>query len=171
MATLRGFQSNTTISAAFWILKPDSTVDPVSKEQFVEINSIQYMEANAAVILSSITDVQVNNNVLTLTVASTSGIRSGMAVIFTGLTNATFLNGQVITVTSIAPTQIIANFTNANYGPASEPAGATLTDATSRMVWIYYSASNVSTSQTPRQLQGPVAAMFLYDMENLFGAF
>lgn len=35
-------------------------------------------------------------------------------------------------------------------------------------VWLYYSASNVSTSMAPYELKGQVAVAFMADMENLF---
>jgi len=41
-----GFQNNTTIHAAFWLFKPDPTIDPVGREILVEVNGIQYIEAN-----------------------------------------------------------------------------------------------------------------------------
>ena len=44
MAARSGFQSHTTIHAAFWWYKPDP-LDPVGREIMVEVNSIQYIEA------------------------------------------------------------------------------------------------------------------------------
>ena len=46
MAAQTGFQSNTTIHAAFWIYKPDPAVDTVGAEIMVEINGIQQIESN-----------------------------------------------------------------------------------------------------------------------------
>jgi hypothetical protein len=78
---------------------------------------------------ASITSVQVASNVVTLSVVNTFSSQ-GLSVspttgqvgtvYITGLTNATFLNGQVLTVTSISGTQLQANFTHANYGPTAE---------------------------------------------------
>jgi hypothetical protein len=78
---------------------------------------------------ASITSVQVTSNVVTLSVVNTFSTQ-GLAVVpatgqvntvyITGLTNATFLNGQVLTVTSVSGTAITANFTHTNYGPTAE---------------------------------------------------
>lgn len=86
MANLTGFQSNTTISAAFWIYKPDPALDPTGREIFVNVNNVQKIEAT-----------QDHNK-----------------------------------------------------------------------VWLYYAASDVSTSQRPEILEGLVARAFLTDMEAMF---
>jgi hypothetical protein len=168
MATLSGFQSNTTIQAAFWIYKPDPTIDPVSKEEFIEVNSIQRIEANAANVLSTISSTQVTSNVLTATVATTGGMRVNQQVILSGLTNSTLLNGVVVLINKVTPTSFSANFVTANYGSTSEPAGAQVIDTTNRTCYLFYAETSVSTSQAPRKLEGAVAATFIYDMEALF---
>lgn len=168
MATISGFQSNTTIHAAFWIYKPDPTLDPVSKEQFVEVNSIQKIEANAAVVLGSITSTQVTSNVLTVTVSNTGSLRPYQQVILSGLTNSIFLNGQVVTVNQVTPTTFTATFINANYTATAEPVGALVTDTTNRVAYLFYPEAAVSPSQAPLKLEGAVAARFIYDMESLF---
>lgn len=168
MAPITGFQANTTIHAAFWIYKPDPTYDPISKEEFIEVNSIQRVECNGQVTLSTIPSVQVASNLLTVTVAGTSGLRVSQLVIFYGLTNATFLNGQVVYINSVGANTFTANFTHANYAPTAEPAGAQVVDTTNRVAYLYYAETSVSTSQAPRKLEGAVAARFIYDMEALF---
>jgi hypothetical protein len=168
VATISGFQANSTIHAAFWIYKPDPTIDPVSKEQIVEVNSIQKVEANAAVILSSISSTQVASNVLTITVATSAGMRPYQRVILSGLTNSTFLNGQVVTINAVTPTTFTANFPNANYGPTAEPAGALVTDTTNRTAYLFYPEQAVAPSQAPLKLEGAIASRFLYDLETLF---
>jgi len=45
MANQSGFQSNTTIHAAFWWYKPDKALDPVSREILIEINGVQKIES------------------------------------------------------------------------------------------------------------------------------
>jgi hypothetical protein len=168
MAATIGFQANTTIHAAFWIYRPDPTVDPVSKETFVEVNGIQYIEANAAVVLASITSTQVASNIVTVTVSTTGQMRPGQVVILGGLTNSTFLNGQLLAVTSTTSTSFSASFTNSPYVPVAEPAGAQVIDTTHRMCDLYYAETSIATTQQPRKLTGPVAARFLYDVEQLF---
>jgi hypothetical protein len=169
MAATIGFQANTTIHAAFWIYRPDPTVDPVSKETFVEVNGIQYIEANAAVVLASVTVTQITSDILTVTVSTTGQMRPGQVVILSGLTNSTFLNGQLLAITSVTPTSFNAGFTHADYpGPDSEPVGAQVIDTTHRMCDLYYAETSIATTQHPRKLIGPVAARFLYDMEQLF---
>ena len=170
MATVTGFQQNTTIHAAFWIYKPDPAVDPVSKEQFVEVNSLQYIETNAASVVASVSSTQVAPpNVLTCAVDTVANVRAGMPVIFSGLTGSPFLNGEVVTVSGVGPgLQFTAGFATGAYGPTPEPAGALATDAQARTAWLYYADTNVSTSQAPRKLEGVVASRFVYDMEALF---
>jgi len=168
MAYLSGFQANTTIHAAFWIFKPDPTINSVEKEQFIEVNSIQRIEATPEVILGSVTSVQVVGDIVTVTLSSVAGIRQQQAVIFSGLGNATFLNGNVAWVTTVNANtnQITAKFTNPNYGPAAETQGQVF-DASERKVFITYPSSAVSPSQAPTTLTGPPAALFIYDMEVL----
>jgi len=168
MATISGFQANTTIHAAFWIYKPDPTVDPVSKEEFIEVNSLQRIEANAASVLSALTGSSVTSNVLTVNVVTTGQMRTNQQVILSGLTNSTFLNGQVVTITTVTPTSFNAVFINSDYILQAEPAGALVTDTTNRTCYLYYPETGVSTSQAPRKLEGAEAATFIYDMEALF---
>jgi hypothetical protein len=47
MANQSGFQSNTTIHAAFWWYKPDRQLDPTGREIFIEINGVQKIEVSA----------------------------------------------------------------------------------------------------------------------------
>ena len=91
-----------------------------------------------------ITSVQVTSNVVTLAVVntfSTQGLSTTPAtgqvgtIYISGLTNATFLNGQVLTVTSFNGTQIVANFTNANYGPTADTGTATLSIPINGIYW------------------------------------
>jgi hypothetical protein len=86
MANQTGFQSNTTITNAFWIYKPEPATDPTGREVMVAVNSLQYIE--------------------------------------------------------------------------------TTQDHTT--VWLYYAASNVSSSQSPYILTGPSAVAFMASMEGLF---
>src|SRR5271168_1639130 len=105
MALITGFQANTTIHAAFWIYKPDPTQDPVSKETFIEVNSLQYIEANAANVLANITSTQVTNNVVTVnfTVIGSAAFRAYQQVILSSLTTTTALNGQILSILSVTP--------------------------------------------------------------------
>jgi hypothetical protein len=167
MANLNGFQSNTTIHAAFWIYKPDPAIDPVSKEQIVEVNSIQYMEASPAIVYGTISNVQITGNLLTLTLSSTSGIRQGGTLLLSGLTTATFLNRQLLIVSTILNgTQLTAAFTHANYASAADT--GVVSDALTRKAWLYYAQTDVSTSQRALILDGIVASLFIYDLESLF---
>lgn len=168
MATVSGFQLNTTIHAAFWIYRPDPVVDPVSKEQFVEVNSLQYAECNAASILANILTVQVASGVMTLGLDTSANCRAGQPIILSGLTNAAFANGEVLTVAAVGPGYARCATPDPDYPQMSEPAGGLVTDAQSRTAWLYYAATDVSTSQAPRKLDGVVAARFVYDMEALF---
>jgi hypothetical protein len=91
---------------------------------------------------ASITSVQITSNVLTLTAANTFsaqnfGTGQGQLNTFylTGLTNATFLNGQVITATSVSGTTVVANFTHGNYGPTADTGTATMSIPNTGIYW------------------------------------
>lgn len=250
-----GFQLNTTIHAAFWIYKPDFTYDALGKEIMVNVNGLQYVEANQAVVkMQNLTNISISGGVLTVTgvnsflagqeaallnglqnalfldgiivpvstvtpttitatmpaiVASVSNVMVvsnvltvtannnfvvGMTVTFSGLVNATFLNGQTVTITSVSHNfsdpSGFASFT-ANFGIADYAAGgcgmgndigfATLntngysnadsgsvSDPKSRSVWLYYDLTNVTTSERAYILHGVAAQKFIIDMEDLF---
>jgi hypothetical protein len=251
-----GFQSNTTIHAAFWIYKPDFSFDPHGKEVMINVNNLQYIEVDQPTIrMSQITNIAINAGVLTVTgnnsfqanmnAALINGLQNatflngkivpvstatgtaftaalptitapissvevssdvltitarqnwvvGMTVTFSGLVNATFLNGQTVTITSVSQNfsdpsgyaSFTAAFTNADYGTAGCGSGndiglatlntngysaadsGTVTDPSARKVWLFYGETNVSTSQHPRELIGVAAQAFITDMEALFG--
>lgn len=250
-----GFQSNTTIHAAFWIYKPDFTYDPKGKEVMVNVNGLQYVEINQPVVrMPAITNISIAGGVLTisgvntfqsgmsaalinglanalfldgeivpvngvtpqqitatmpkitasisnisiasdvLTVVANNNFVVGMTVTFSGLVNATFLNGATVTILSVSRNltdpsgfaSFTAAFTNADYGTAGCGSGgdigtATLntngwssadtgsaSDPSSRQVWLYYDLTNVSTSERAYILHGIAAQAFVNDMEDLF---
>jgi len=90
-----------------------------------------------------ITSVTVSGNVVTLacvnTFVSTGNEGTGQGQVNTiyisGLTSATFLNGQVLTIVTISGTQITANFTNANYGPTADSGTATMSIPINGIYW------------------------------------
>jgi len=71
----------------------------------------------------TITQIAILNNVLTVTCNNVFG--QGAPITLTGLTTATFLNNQVVTIATASPTQFTAVFTHANYGPTSDTGIAT----------------------------------------------
>ena len=246
-----GFQSNTTIHAAFWIYKPDFSFDPKGKEQMVNVNLLQYVEADQPTVrMQAITSISISGGVLTIvgsnsfqsnmnaalidglqnatflnglivpvntatvnqiqatmpvitanvaqvellsnvvTITANQHWQPGMTVTFSGLVNATFLNGQTVTITSVSTNfanpsgyaSFTAPFTHADYPAEQEIGVATLNtngysntdsgkvfDPAARKVWLFYAESNVSTSQHPRELHGVAAQAFITDMERLFG--
>jgi len=112
MAHKYGFQLNTTIHAAFWIYKPDRTLEPTGRETIVEVNSLQYIESNLPVYLvEDVTGVTIAGGVLTLSGGNSFGVlKPGMIVILDGFDNAFFLNGEVFRVGTVTPTSV--TFTN-----------------------------------------------------------
>lgn len=70
---------------------------------------------------ADVSSVQVASNTLTITAPNSYPV--GMQVEFLQLGNATFLNGQTVTVISSSATQFTASFTHADYGPTAETAG------------------------------------------------
>jgi len=71
-----------------------------------------------------ITNVAITSNVLTITATNT--FVPGQIVTFTGLTTATFLNGQTVTIATASGSQFTANFTHANYVSAADTGTASL---------------------------------------------
>ena len=71
----------------------------------------------------TITGIAINANVLTVTCNNVFG--PGAPITLTGLTNATFLNGQTVTIATSSPTQFTAVFTHTNYGPTGDSGQAT----------------------------------------------
>lgn len=88
------------------------------------------------------TEVQVASDVLTITCSQNIAnlLSVGVSGTFSGFTNATFLNGQSVTITEISGNTFQAALGHANYGPTSEPAGALFT---------------VTTGNTPTFISGP----------------
>lgn len=246
-----GFQSNTTIHAAFWIYKPDFSFDPQGKEVMVNVNGLQYLEANQPVIrMPQITNIAISGGILTvsgvnsfqpnmnaalidglaaatflngvivpvsgttggtisatmpvitapiatiqivsnvLTVTARQQFVVGMTATLSGLTNATFLNGQTVTITAVSidfsdPSgyaTFTAPFTHADYTPQTDTGIATLntngysaadsgtvSDPSQRTVWLYYDLTNVTTSERSYILTGVAAQAFITEMEALFG--
>jgi len=153
----------------------------------------QQFTATMPVITAPVTDVMVASNVLTVVARQQWVV--GMTVTFSGLVNATFLNGQTVTITSVSQNfsdpsgyaSFTAAFTNADYGTAGCGSGneiglatlntngytaadsGTVSDPKERTVWLYYNETNVSTSQRAYELKGIAAQAFIDDMEALFG--
>jgi hypothetical protein len=73
--------------------------------------------------VATITNVSLTSNVVTVTAANSFVV--GGKVSLGGLTSATFLNGQTLTVASASATQFTANFTHANYASHSDTGTAT----------------------------------------------
>jgi len=67
-----------------------------------------------------ITNIALTTNVVTITV--NNNLAAGDKVLISGVTTATFLNGQTLTVLagSLSATVFTANFTHANYGTAGD---------------------------------------------------
>ena len=145
------------------------------------------------VITAPVTDVMVASNVLTVVARQQWVV--GMTVTFSGLVNATFLNAQTVTITSVSRNfadpsgyaAFTATFAHADYGTAGCGSGneiglATLntngynaadsgnvSDPKERTVWLYYDQTSVSDSQRAYILKGIPAQAFINDMEALFG--
>lgn len=90
-----------------------------------------------------ITDVQVSSDILTITCSEdiSSILSVSVSGTFSGLTNATFLNGQTVTITSVSENQFTAAFSHANYGPTSETS--------------INAIFTVTTGNTPTLISGP----------------
>jgi hypothetical protein len=177
-AALNGLQNATFLNG---LIVPVSSATPT---QFV---------AQMPAVTAPVTGVEVSSNVLTITAKQLWVV--GMTVTFSGLVNATFLNGQTVTITSVSQNfadpsgyaSFTAAFTNPDYGTAGCGAGndvglATLNtngynaadvgyavDPKDRTVWLYYDQTSVSDSQRAYILKGIPAQAFIMDIEALFG--
>jgi hypothetical protein len=78
---------------------------------------------NFNLLIASVTNVHLVSATQTLTVTADNNFPVGMEVMFLKLGNATFLNGQTVTVTAASSTQFTAKFEGADYGPAAENGG------------------------------------------------
>lgn len=74
----------------------------------------------------TITNVAIQNNVLTITVSSITGLAAGMGLQFSSVGTATFLNGQTVQVTSIKSNTFSAPYTHANYASTADTGTATV---------------------------------------------
>jgi uncharacterized protein (TIGR02217 family) len=92
-------------------------------------NSAQYtLNANSGTVTfnavaATITNVSLTSNVVTVTCTNTFSV--GQQVAFAGLTTATFLNGQTVTIATVSGTQFTAAFTHANATSHSDTGTAT----------------------------------------------
>jgi hypothetical protein len=77
--------------------------------------------ANYNIAHERVGSVQVASNVLTI--AANNSFPAGIQVTFQNLGQATFLNGQTVTIASSSPTEFAASFANPNYGPTAETGG------------------------------------------------
>lgn len=80
--------------------------------------NLSLFQGNGDSLTASITSVQVTGNVVTVTCPQNFAI--GTQVVCSGLTGASFLNGQVLTILSNTGTRFTATFSNADYGPAAD---------------------------------------------------
>jgi len=89
---------------------------------------LTFQSQNALSRVVSIAQVQVTSNVVTITSGQTLTdiLAPGLQVTFSGVNNAAFLNGALVTIVSVSPlnaagqSTFTANLINADYGPASD---------------------------------------------------
>lgn len=95
----------------------------------------------AGVLDVNVKSVQIVSDVLTITADKTLTdlLSVGVSGTFSSLGNATFLNGQTVTVTSVVGNQFTATFAHADYGPTAETTGTFA----------------VTTGNTPTLISGP----------------
>lgn len=82
---------------------------------WVNSNDIGSVQSNASYGSATITNVQIQNNVLQITFSGASNqFSAGQAVLLTGLTTNTFLNNQIVRVTNALGSIQLLNFTVTN---------------------------------------------------------
>src|SRR5271168_494211 len=104
--------------------------------------------------IAAITNIAITTNVLTVTASNT--FTAGAQVTLVGLTYATFLNGQTVTVTSSTGTTFTATFAHANF-----PNTATITNVALTTNVVTITAANVFIPGQSVTLSGLTVATFL----------
>ena len=84
---------------------------------------LAFFHTAATSFTANITQVSLTSNVVTVTCAN--GFNANTQAICTGLTGATFLNGQTLVIATASPTQFTAPFVHGNYGPTADSGTAT----------------------------------------------
>ena len=97
--------------------------DPNNNVQVVVVSGISgaAQPSWSTVLPANASSVSVTSSVLTIT--ATTSFSVGQQIYLTGFSNATFLNGQIVTVTSNNVTSFSANFSHADY-PSTLDSGA-----------------------------------------------
>lgn len=118
--TPAGWTSLSPLAAIYQLLSNTSSISPTaaigSTEPWCSIITTWSFGGG---LTATITQVQIDlSNVCTITCANT--FSAGEVVSLSGLTTATFLNGQTVTLTSATSTQIVFSFTHATYGPTAD---------------------------------------------------
>jgi hypothetical protein len=90
------------------------------------------------------TNVTVLNNVVTIQTSSTNSFNVGQQVYFTGFANATFLNGQILTVTFYSPTSFNVSLNTANYGPTADSGTCQAVTTDNGVLWANIGAIAVT---------------------------
>lgn len=79
-------------------------------------------------ITATISNVALTSNVVTITTSATHTFSVGSQVAISGVTTATWLNGQTLTITAVTGTTFDAAFTHGDYGSASDTGSVTDAD-------------------------------------------
>jgi hypothetical protein len=114
----------------------------------------------------NVTSVQVASGVLTITAANSFPV--GMQVTFQNLGNATFLNGQTVTIATASATQFTAATTDANYSTAPEtvgtanPLGVEVKNANASTGTFQYQTGIQSADSAPSVLGTVISAQQSY---------
>lgn len=109
--------------------------------------------SNFDIAQENVTSVQVSGS--TLTIAAANSFPVGMKVIFQNVGNATFLNGQTVTITGANASSFVATFSHANYGPTAEtagtanPLGVTVQNVTSSTFQYQTAITSAGSATTP----------------------
>jgi Baseplate J-like protein len=107
------------------VLSTDSSTLYIFGIDYTIVPTGAYHTYGLQVLTSSVqvTGVSIVSNVLTINCINEFGV--GAPITLNGLTNATFLNGQTVTIGTVSGTQFTATYTYTNYGPIAETGTAT----------------------------------------------
>lgn len=84
------------------------------------------IENSAGAVIATISSIAITSNVVTVNVTSVTGLLVGQQLTIAGLSTATYLNGQVLTVSSVNPGgYFTANFVHANVATVADTGTAT----------------------------------------------
>jgi hypothetical protein len=175
---------NTLVAVVFGLSDPEpfdllhtGNTNQAFLPDLLSFNAAPTVADNSAAPVATITNVALTSNVVTITAANVFQV--GDTVKLAGLTTATFLNNQTVTVASASGSQFTAPFTHANYTSAADTGTATRTSSGNDWVAAggqinlgggdYTASLGDFTRQVKWALDGYLPSVFMFYALNVAG--